>query len=83
MSKILISLECPAIAESWDVYVPDTLTAGQAAGLMGRALEELSEGCYVSSGHEFLCHRERDVLLKESEELRNYGLQNGEHLIIM
>lgn len=83
MEKILVSIECPSIAQKFDVYVPKSLTVKEAAGLLGRGLEELSNHRYVSSGNEFLCMKETKVLLREEATLRDYGIQNGDCLVII
>ncbi len=83
MEKILVSLECPSISASYDVYIPGFLSVGMVASLIGKALEELSDYHYVSSGHEFLCLKEKRLLLKGKAALKDYGIENGDHLVIM
>lgn len=83
MEKVLVALECPSISKSYDVYIPDFLSVNMAASLLGKALEELSDYHYVSSGHEFLCLKEKRILLKGEASLKDYGIENGDHLIIM
>ena len=83
MKKILLSIECPAISNIFDVYVPASLTVKEAARLLGKGLEEISNHRYISSGNEFLCKKEDRILLKEELMLKDYGIQNGDHIVII
>ena len=83
MEKILLSIECPSISNSFDVYVPTSLTVKEAAQLLGKGLEEISNRRYISSGNEFLCKKEDRILLKEEVILKDYGIQNGDHIVII
>ena len=83
MEKILVSLECPSISASYDVYIPGFLSVGMVASLIGKALEELSDYHYVSSGHEFLCLKEKRLQLQRNAALKDYRIDNGAHLVIM
>ena len=83
MEKILVSIECPSIDRCYDVYIPNSLTVKQAARLLGKGMEELSNRRYISSGNEFLCMKEQHILLKEEVLLKDYGIQNGDHLVLI
>lgn len=83
MKKILVSLEVPAISGKYDISIPDFLEVNELVPLLASAVEELSDHKYVSSGHEFLCLKEKRMLIKDDETLKSYGLKNGDHLVLI
>ncbi|MCD7819603.1 MAG: EsaB/YukD family protein [Lachnospiraceae bacterium] len=83
MDKILICLEVPSISQSYEIYVPDFLAVKELIPLLVKAVSELSENRYVSSGCEFLCAKEPDFLLDEDAALSHYEIGNGDHLLLM
>ena len=45
-----INLSVPAIEESYDVLIPSFMTVGELTPMLAKAVEELSNNSYVSSG---------------------------------
>lgn len=82
MDKLLITLEVPSVSESFDVFIPNFLRIGLLVPLLAEAVSELTQNRYVSSRQEFLCSKEKAVILKEEGTLRDYGIQNGDHLML-
>lgn len=81
MDKILINLYVPAIHEYYDIFVPHILPVKDICKLLGKAIEELSNRQYITSGEEILCSAERQNILNPDWKLIEYGIQNGEHLL--
>lgn len=81
--KTLVNVSVPAISKNYDVLIPGFLTIKDIIPLLARAVEELSNNLYVSSGHEFLCLKEKDILLNQDEMFENYGIENGDHLFLI
>ncbi len=81
--KILICLEVPSVSRTYEVLVPGDLKVRDLTPLLVKAAADLSDGTYVSSGHEFLCARHSGHLLDEDAVLTDYGIGNGEHLIML
>ena len=81
--KILVNVYVPAIGEKYDILVPGFLRVRSVTNLIASAVENLSNHVYVSSGEECLCSTERNMLLRPNVILDNYGIQNGEHLVLM
>lgn len=81
--KLLVNISVPAISEKYDILVPDDLRIKIAASLIANAVEELSGHRYVASGEECLCSAEKNILLRHNATLEKYGIQNGDHLIMM
>lgn len=81
--KILVDVAVPAISEHFDVQIPVFMTVGEITPLIAKAVEEMSNHMYISSGTEFLVHAERNVLLLQDESLERYGIRNGDHLLFI
>ena len=83
MQKTLVALEVPAIGESFEVMIPPQLSIRELSTCLAQAVEELTEGRYRASGNEFLCSSDRGELLQEASSAAHYGIQNGEHLLLI
>lgn len=81
--KILVSLHVPAVSATYDVMIPDTLRIKSAVTLIANTVETLSNQSYVASGMECLCSVEKNIMLRNGATLQKYGIQNGDHLILM
>ncbi len=81
--KILINVSVPAIGEKYDILVPDFLRIRVVTSLIASTVESLSDHMYVPSGEECLCSAEKNILLRSNATLEKYGIQNGDHLIMM
>lgn len=81
--KILVNVSVPAIFGDYDILIPSFLTIGEIIPLIANAVEELSNSMYKSSGNESLCHAERAVLLNQNITIKEYGIQNGDHLVLI
>lgn len=81
--KILVNVYVPAIEERYDILVPDFMRIKSVISLIAGTVENLSDRLYVSSGEECLCSAEKNILLRSNATLEKYGIQNGDHLIMM
>lgn len=81
--KILVCIYVPAISKKFDVWIPDFLSIKEIISLIVKAVKELSNSKYVSSGFEFLCLKEKNLLLKDNATLKEYGVRNGDNLILI
>lgn len=82
MEKIWIALAVPALGASYDLSLPDFLPVGQLIRLLTEALAEISGGEYISSKGELLCRGEAGGVLDPAHTLGEYGIQNGEELLL-
>ena len=82
MEKVLINLFVPSVGEKYDVYIPVFLTVAEISNLLAQMLGEIQNQRYVSSGREVLCSLDQKVILEREKTLRDYHVQNGEHLLI-
>ena len=82
MQKKCVVLEVPATGQSYDIMLPACITVGEATALLTGMVRELSAGQYVCTGNEILCRREGALLLRRSCTVEEYGISDGEHLIL-
>ncbi len=81
--KILVNITVPAISGQYDILVPNSARIKNIVSLIASTVEDLSDHRYVASGFECLCSLEKNILLRPNATLDNYGIQNGDHLIMM
>ena len=81
--KLLIKVSIPAIGEHYDILVPSNMRIKSIVSLITGTVEKLSDYRYAASGRENLCAAERNILLRHSATLGQYGIRNGDHLILM
>lgn len=81
--KVLVNVYVPAIGQGYDVLVPDDMRIRNVVSLIVGAVAESSSQLYVPSGEECLCSVEKNILLRANATLDKYGIQNGDHLIMM
>ena len=81
--KILVNVFVPAISERYDILVPKTIKIKNAVSMIAGAVENLSGQRYISSGEEELCSEEKNIVLRQTATLEQYGIRNGDHLILM
>lgn len=81
--KILINVYVPAVGKKYDILVPQFLRIRNITALIAETVENLSNHFYVSSGAECLCSVEKNTILQQESTLDAYGIQNGEHLLLM
>ena len=82
MQKVCVVLEVPATGQSFDIMIPTYMPIGKVTGLLSGAVRELSSGQYVRTGDELLCRRDGAQLLRRSSTPEEYGICDGEHLIL-
>lgn len=83
MEKVLVSLNIPAVSEKMDVYIPTFLSIKEIIELLVSGVEEATERRYTSSGNERLCSEERNIILPYTKTLKQCGVVNGEHLVLI
>lgn len=81
--KILVNVNIPAISESFDISLPDSMRIKNVVSLIATTVEEISNRMYVVSGEEQLCSVEKNILLKSNATLQRYGIENSDHLVMI
>lgn len=83
MEKVLVSLYIPSVGYYYDVRIPLFLKVKDVTRLLTDAVQKLSAGKYYPSGDELLCKKEGNTLLKKDCLMQDYGIKNGEELILI
>ena len=82
MEKVLITLVIPSLGEKYDVLLPVFLTVGEIIPLLTEALTDITGKRYVTSGTEFLCSSERQIIFNRTYTIEACGIQNGDKLFL-
>lgn len=83
MQKVLVSLSVPSVSLKVDLYVPNFLMVSEIIPMLIEAIKEITNSRYYSSGNEVLCSEEKSMILTPSDTLKQCGVLNGEHLILL
>ncbi|WP_294785911.1 EsaB/YukD family protein [uncultured Eubacterium sp.] len=83
MDHILIKLYVPAIDTSYDIKIPVFLPIMDITQLLAQAVENLSNGEYVSSGSEILSVKNKQLVLFNDQTPADYEIKNGDVLMMM
>ena len=83
MDKVLISLSVPSIDEKYDINIPKFIVIKDLLVLLSQAIENLSNGRYISSNSEILCIMNRNILLYSDKRIEDYHIQNGDMLMML
>ncbi|MGN1181410.1 MAG: hypothetical protein ACI4SR_00265 [Faecalibacillus sp.] len=83
MDKILISLYVPSINERYDMNIPRFMKIKDLIDLLSQAIENLSNGRYISSHGEILCLMNQQILLFNDKRIEDYNIQNGDVLMML
>ena len=83
MDKKLISLYVPAVQERFDLMVPMELEIGVLTRLLTDGVRELCKGRFSPSGKETLSLYQPAALLHPDKTLSNYGVEDGEQLVLI
>lgn len=82
MEKLLVSVYVTSLQERFDLFIPTMLSMQELAQLIAKGLAELSNGRYEPSGTELLCLKEPATLLCQRKTPADFGLRNGDELIL-
>lgn len=81
--KLLVNVYIPSISERYDILVPDDVRIKNIISLIAETVEVLSGYRYAASGEECLYLAEKNILLRHNAFLKQYGIQNGDHLVMI
>lgn len=81
--KVLINVYVPAIMQEFDVLIPDSLRISDATKLIVEAVLEKTNYEYQSSRQELLCLKRSNIVLDDSLCICQYGIGNGDTLVVV
>jgi uncharacterized ubiquitin-like protein YukD len=82
MEKVLVTLVVPSLGKKYDVLLPVFLTVSEIVPLLTEALVDLTGKSYVTSGNEFLCSSEKQIIFNQSYTINECGIQNGDMIYL-
>ena len=83
MDKILISLFVPALPKYYEIFIPTDMPVAQMLKLIISGVTELSSNRYFSSGEELLFWDQFGALSALNRTPCDYGLKNGDTLMLL
>ena len=83
MNKVIVKLYIPYLEQQYDVKIPTFLTVGEVVKMLAKAIVTLSDGKYHTDGTEILCVKNRNILSNSTRLLSEYGIQNGDELVLI
>lgn len=83
MEKVMVVLEVPVLRQSYEMLLPQYVSIEMLLVLIVEAVCSVSGQIYQDSGQEFLCSKRHGRILDDRMTLQEYGIQNGEHLLLI
>ncbi|MCQ2520918.1 MAG: hypothetical protein MJ105_00940 [Lachnospiraceae bacterium] len=83
MAKVLISLSVPVIGEKYDMFVPDDVVIESLTKIVAQGVFDICGGKYLISGSEMLMKLNPEELLNPQKRLKDYGVLDGEHMMMI
>lgn len=83
MDKILVEVFVPALARTYDVYIPLTTKLWEVETLLTGAIAELSNGYFAPTRDTILCERTSGSVLDIGMSAQESGLHHGSRLMLI
>ncbi|GMX63568.1 hypothetical protein Elgi_31390 [Paenibacillus elgii] len=83
MDKILVEVFVPALARTYDVYIPLTTKLWEVETLLTGAIAELSNGYFAPTRDTVLCERTSGSVLDIGMSAQESGLHYGSRLMLI
>ncbi|MFB0843419.1 methyltransferase [Paenibacillus oleatilyticus] len=83
MDKILVEVFVPALARTYDVYIPLTTKLWEVETLLTGAIAELSNGYFAPTRDTVLCERTTGSVLDIGMSAHESGLHHGSRLMVI
>lgn len=77
MDKILISVYALSLEEEYDIFLPISITIGDAIVLIQKTIHDLSEGNYVLNNQAILYSCDYGKVFNPKSIVKFSGLKNG------
>lgn len=83
MNKVTVEVYLPAAQRAFDVQVPADSRLSLVTELIGRTMEEVSDGLYRADAAAVLCERDTGEILNINMTVWELGLRNGSKLMLI
>ena len=81
--KRMIRLQVPLLEQAYNVWVPADVPVSVVCRTLAEGVQELSRDLYCPSGSEMLIDLEGRRLLNPACTLQDYGIGNGDSLLLL
>ena len=83
MEKILAEGSVPAIGKSYDVFLPGSISIGQAAQMLNSVFAGLNEEYFRDSSQMVLCDKDNGVIYSPEDLVEETRIMNGSRLLLI
>ena len=83
MGKLLLNVNIPAISESFDVFAPKDIPVSSIISVIIENVVNLSNGRYSVSNREMMMTYKPEMLLDPEKSLEDYGVKDGDRVLII
>lgn len=81
-NKILITVLVPMIEEQYDIYIPISKSIKTTANLLGKTINELSEGHFPIKD-KYIILSSGGQVLSEISNIKECSIKNGDKIILI
>ena len=81
--KKMIQLQVPLLEQEFNVWVPVDVPVADVCKTLSEGVRELSQNLYCPSGSEMLIELNGRRLLDPARTLLDYGVGNGDSLLLL
>ena len=79
--KVIVSVWVPSISWQYDMQIPLHIPLDKLLPLILRVIRELNES-FCPSDPPILCHSETMMRMEQNITLKQYGIKNGDQLVL-
>ena len=83
MDKILVSVNVPALNESYDIFIPPDSPMHEVQELIKKAVSSLSHGQFLAATDTILCFGNSGAIVNINLSVWELGIRNGSRLILI
>ena len=83
MEKLLIRLSVPAAQKCFDLFLPQDVPIRQVVRSAADGVRDMTNGRYAPSGREMLIPEGAEAPLAPEKHLEQYGIRDGDRLIMI
>ncbi|MBP3542872.1 MAG: hypothetical protein J6J86_01460 [Lachnospiraceae bacterium] len=82
-NKVLIQLYIPVTGENYDIFLPRTLSVGQATRLIASFFYGMTGGAYIPNDEAVLCNMDDGKIYSVNSSVEDLKLKNGSKLMLI
>ncbi len=83
MEKVLVQVRVPAINETYDMFIPQTMLAYEVLELMKKVINNLTKGRFEVKETGILCFADSGSIVNINLSVTELGIHNGSKLMLI